>query len=249
MPSYRYLKDIKPEDLQQNAPPQLDPKEKRKNWWHYQWKIVLVCAIGVLLVGLFIADIVRTEEADVTIGIITPSYMPDDLLTVMEEQFELYADDWNKDKKVKVSVELFNISTSEEQGAAQDPNIQMASVVRMSSALSTGECFIMITDDRYADEYQDSFNIFYDDEDGQVKEDINDYSVALKDIPAFNDMDLTFSVFDGTEIDGKEAIGDFRVNLRPLQERLTEKKKPAARWEASNEFFERIMAGEKADRD
>lgn len=36
MASYRYERDIKPEDLIQETPPPLTPAQQRANWWHYQ---------------------------------------------------------------------------------------------------------------------------------------------------------------------------------------------------------------------
>ncbi len=35
MASYRYERDIKPEDLIQETPPPLTPAQQRANWWHW----------------------------------------------------------------------------------------------------------------------------------------------------------------------------------------------------------------------
>ena len=35
MASYRYERDITPEDLIQETPPPLTPAQQRANWWHY----------------------------------------------------------------------------------------------------------------------------------------------------------------------------------------------------------------------
>lgn len=46
MASYRYERDIRPEDLIPDQPPQLTPAQRRANWWHYHWYYValLLCA-------------------------------------------------------------------------------------------------------------------------------------------------------------------------------------------------------------
>ena len=40
MASYRYERDIRPEDLIPDQPPQLTPAQRRANWWHYHWYYV-----------------------------------------------------------------------------------------------------------------------------------------------------------------------------------------------------------------
>ena len=42
MASYRYERDIKPEDLIQETPPPLTPAQQRANWWHYHWYLSLI---------------------------------------------------------------------------------------------------------------------------------------------------------------------------------------------------------------
>ena len=40
MASYRYERNIRPEDLVQEPPRVLTPQERRANWWHYHWYYV-----------------------------------------------------------------------------------------------------------------------------------------------------------------------------------------------------------------
>lgn len=51
MASYRYERDIKPEDLIQETPPPLTPAQQRANWWHYHWYYVVLIAAALLAVG------------------------------------------------------------------------------------------------------------------------------------------------------------------------------------------------------
>ena len=48
MASYRYERDIKPEDLIQETPPPLTPAQQRANWWHYHWYYVVLIAAALL---------------------------------------------------------------------------------------------------------------------------------------------------------------------------------------------------------
>lgn len=54
MASYRYERDITPEDLIQETPPPLTPAQQRANWWHYHWYYVVLIAAALLAVGYFV---------------------------------------------------------------------------------------------------------------------------------------------------------------------------------------------------
>lgn len=79
MPSYRYTKDIKPEELQQETEPEYSKKDRAKNWWHYHWKWLLLGAAALGLVAVFVLEVVRVEEPDLSFGIVTREIIPDGL--------------------------------------------------------------------------------------------------------------------------------------------------------------------------
>ena len=54
MASYRYERDIKPEDLVPEKPRELTPAEARANWWHYHWYYVVLIAAAELAIGYFV---------------------------------------------------------------------------------------------------------------------------------------------------------------------------------------------------
>ena len=47
MASYRYERNISPEDLVPEKTRELTPAEARANWWHYHWYYVVLIAATV----------------------------------------------------------------------------------------------------------------------------------------------------------------------------------------------------------
>ena len=50
MASYRYERNISPEDLVPEKTRELTPAEARANWWHYHWYYVVLIAAAVFCV-------------------------------------------------------------------------------------------------------------------------------------------------------------------------------------------------------
>lgn len=71
MASYRYERDIKPEDLIPEAPRQLTPAETRANWWHYHWYYVALVAAAVLAIGYFVWSRVTEVKPDYTVAVVS----------------------------------------------------------------------------------------------------------------------------------------------------------------------------------
>ena len=69
MASYRYERDIKPEDLIQETPPPLTPAQQRANWWHYHWYYVVLIAAALLAVGMFLSSLTDNQGLAAGIGI------------------------------------------------------------------------------------------------------------------------------------------------------------------------------------
>ena len=71
MASYRYERDIKPEDLIQETPPPLTPAQQRANWWHYHWYYVVLIAAALLAVGYFVWNRVTEVQPDYTVAVVS----------------------------------------------------------------------------------------------------------------------------------------------------------------------------------
>ena len=71
MASYRYERDITPEDLIQETPPPLTPAQQRANWWHYHWYYVVLIAAALLAVGYFVWSRVTEVQPDYTVAVVS----------------------------------------------------------------------------------------------------------------------------------------------------------------------------------
>lgn len=104
MASYRYERDIRPEDLIPDKPRQLTPAEARANWWHYHWYYVVLIAAAVLAIGYFVWSRVTEVEPDYTVTVVGRADPDAAFLSELETKLEAAADDVNGDGKVKVNV-------------------------------------------------------------------------------------------------------------------------------------------------
>lgn len=125
MPSYRYTKDIKPEELENKPQRELSKKEKRANWWHYNWRWVAGVAVLIAIAAFFVRDLLIKTLPDYTIGFIGTQHMPEPLKEQLEKTLSAEITDINQDGKTIVQIETFVI----------DPEADASSV---PSAVSSG---------------------------------------------------------------------------------------------------------------
>lgn len=272
MPSYQYLKDIKPEDLQPEPDKNYSKKEKASNWWHYHWIWFVVGGIALVLIIFFVRDIVTQVDPDLTIGVLNPSGLPDQLTTKLEEQLAELTEDTNGDGQVSVRVSVFTVNApmSEEEIAAaeaeaqnpspaensaedfsatmtvDDPYTQMAGVTQLSGALGDGNPIIYISAPDEAPAYQMGYGIFGGSDGTTPPDDADVYELTVRfaDVPVLAGLDLNFELYDGTVISGQELLAEYRVGLRPLYDtQLEDKKDGAAKWEAGNSLLQSWLAG------
>ena len=97
MASYRYERDIKPEDLIQETPPPLTPAQQRANWWHYHWYYVVLIAAALLAVGYFVWNRVTEVQPDYTVAVVSRTDPDTAFLSQLETQLEALAGDVNGD--------------------------------------------------------------------------------------------------------------------------------------------------------
>ena len=164
MASARYTLNIKPEDLQQEAAPELTAAEKRANWLHYnKWLLIGLTALAIF-VGIFIHDISTNVEADYSIAIVTASSLDDEALTSLEEALTPFFDDANGDGQVAIDV-VHYMKNYDDPSLTKDldANVTMAGDMQLMADLSTAVSQIFITDSFTG--MQDATNafVFWDD--------------------------------------------------------------------------------------
>ena len=220
MPSYRYLKDIKPEDVKPPEPPkEPNRREKTANWWHYHWYHVLGAVLVVAVTVYFIVDMRSGDKPDVSIGLVTEDELPSGFTELLQEQFATGIPDMNGDGQVTVSVNLFTVELSEEEAAALsqgeqseslgqgagNPYAQMAGVTRLSTALKEGDPAFLIVSPAHMDSYV-----------GDELRSRNASIVALRQLPGFGRMDLRYELL-GESFDGSEWLEEYYVAVVPAE--------------------------------
>lgn len=245
MASARYTLNIKPEDIQPDAPPpELTPKEKRENFWfYYKWHVIGGAFAFVLLFTLF-WDIVTQVKPDYTIGIISSNTLPAGIGEVMAERLTPCFDDRNGDGRVVVSVVEYTIGSGEALNGI-DPNVQMANSTKLMGDLDMGESMLFLTDDL---EYFEEQYFLFAYNDGSVPEEgaQPDYSrmgVRWGDCPTLTALELgSAGDFAGVPgIDYQSFLQDFRLVQRIIGgTKLEDNQKAIAYHAACAEKFEEL---------
>ncbi len=251
MPSYQYLRDIKPEDIQPEKPPELTPKEKRKNWWHYHRVWVLAGVLALAVVGYSVFEMVTRVNPDLTVTAITPYALPAQLVAKLEDGLEAYMDDVNGDGRVVVRVATITLNTQDpaaagEMALGEDPNVAMANQVKLSGDLQTGESMLFILEGKNADVYQNVYGVFSAADGGQAPEAMPAAELGLRfaDTPGLLAMDMVLEDETGGSWDPHEELGDYLIGLRPYYGTALEgNADQLARWEYAKQVLQALAAG------
>ena len=147
MASYRYERDIKPEDLVPEKPRELTPAEARANWWHYHWCYVVLIAAAVLAIGYFVWSRVTEVEPDYTVAVVGRADPDAAFLSELETKLEAVADDVNGDGKVKVNVKSIWLALDFETQDASLRQLMESSEEKLNSDFYLCESTIFIVDD------------------------------------------------------------------------------------------------------
>lgn len=147
MASYRYERNIKPEDLLPETPRELTPAEKRANWWHYHWYYVLLIAATVAAVGYFVWSRVTEVKPDYTVAVVSRTDPDAAFLAEVEERLEALGEDVNGDGKVKVNVKGIWLAVDYYDGDVSLQKLMQSSEDKLNSDFYLCESTIFIVDD------------------------------------------------------------------------------------------------------
>lgn len=183
MASYRYERDINPEDLNPEKPRELTNAEARANWWHYHWYYVLAAVLAVLAVGYFVWGQVTEVEPDYTVAVIGSSDPDAMFLSDLKTKLESVADDVNGDGKVTVQVKSIWLSFNFEQQDVSTRQLIESSENKLNTDLYLCESTIFIVNDPVA--LQQRYGCFRnedgtDPQDGDIVN-IDDFAVPLEE--------------------------------------------------------------------
>ena len=92
MASYRYERNIRPEDLVQEPPRVLTPKERRANWWHYHWYYVALILAALLAAGWYAWQNLTAVRPDYVVTVVSRTDPAPELLEQVQAQLEAVGD-------------------------------------------------------------------------------------------------------------------------------------------------------------
>ena len=118
-------------------PPELTPRQKMDNWWHYHWLYVVAAIAGALIAGSIIKDTVFRPRPDYQVGVVSRYELPVDTANALTEALTGFGEDLNGDGKVLVQLNQYTVDFHSEETNA-DAYSQMAGVTRLSADLQSG---------------------------------------------------------------------------------------------------------------
>ena len=134
MASYRYERDIKPEDITPMRERHYTRKERWSNWWDYNLKWVVIIGLASAFIGYcLIGQYFFTVHADYNVAFVAPYYMPEDTLNTLQEQLALYGEDLNGDGEVVVTVNMYTLSYNTDTETESDAYLTMAGTTKLAT--------------------------------------------------------------------------------------------------------------------
>ncbi|MGN0706536.1 MAG: hypothetical protein ACI4JC_00855 [Faecalibacterium sp.] len=147
MASYRYERDIKPEDLIPDVPRQLTKQESRANWWHYHWVYVALIAAAVFAIVFFVWQRVREVEPDYIVTVVGCNDPDTAFLEELEQKLTALALDENEDGKVVVWIKSIWLDLYYDGMDAEKRRLMNSSQDKLNADFYLCESAIFIVDD------------------------------------------------------------------------------------------------------
>lgn len=247
MASARYLLNIQPEPPEQ-PPEKMTRKKKLENFWfYYKWHLI-IGAVVLVLVGSFVYEMASQVDPDYQIAIVTETMLPDAVLEGLETQLAGFADDFNSDGKIKVSVMQYNLSIGGGDATnPADPYTQMAGSTKLMADAQSGDSMLYLTDDVKG--FQAAHSLFaYNDGTTPAEGETPDFSrmgVQWADCPKLAALDLGQAVqFDGTSVPAQDYMKSFVLLPRAFEgTAVADKQKLVAYHESSLRLFDALTDG------
>ncbi len=253
MPSYQYLRDIKPEDLKPEEKKELTAREKRKNWWHYHKVWVIVGSLLLAVVGYSVFEVVTRVNPDLNVTLLAPYSLPEPLITKLEDGLETFIEDINGDGRVVARISAL-IITAPDTGATgtagytdmgEDPNVIIANEVKLSADLQTGESMLFLLEGTMAETYQLGYGIFGTSDGAMAPEGSPAAELGLRfaNVPGLRSMDLTLEDDTGGSLDAHEVMDSYYIGLRPYYGTALEgNSEQLERWEYARGLLQAMAA-------
>ncbi len=220
MASYRYERDIKPEDITPMRERNYTRKERWSNWWDYNLKWVVIIGLASAFIGYcLIGQYFFTVHADYNVAFVAPYYMPEDTLNTLQEQLALYGEDLNGDGEVVVTVNMYTLSYNTDTETESDAYLTMAGTTKLATDVQGAlSCIFILYDPAGFQESTGTLRYL----DGSLPVSGSDsdwWNMVYRwtDCPVLAGLDLGFYGPDSTQNysgDSQKYMSDFYVAFR-----------------------------------
>lgn len=138
------------------------PKGRWQNFWFYHTKHVIIAILAAGIAAYSIASALNTVKPDYSIGLLTTTVYPDNVVDALSAEMEKYGQDLNGDGKVVVEINQYCLSldtgsseaadsqdsASSETltGITQDPQLVMAYQTKFTADFTAGTSIIFISE-------------------------------------------------------------------------------------------------------
>lgn len=147
MASYRYERNIRPEDLVQEPPRVLTPKERRANWWHYHWYYVALILAALLAAGWYAWQNLTAVRPDYVVTVVSRTDPAPELLEQVQAQLEAVGSDENGDGRITVEVNSIWLDLSAMQEGGDFARLMESSQEKLNATFYLGESTLFLVDD------------------------------------------------------------------------------------------------------
>lgn len=160
MASYRYTRDIRPEDLQPEPVHQMTPAEKRRNFWYYNKRRILIALAVLAVVGYTVWQQASQVQPDYQVGLLSSRPVTAAASQLLEQVLEQACDDRNGDGQVAVQLSVYEL-------ASDTPEEVMAGTARLAGDTQANANAFFLVDDLTAFS-NETFTGLFADEDGRA---------------------------------------------------------------------------------
>ncbi len=229
MASARYTLNIKPDEPEEKR--EYTKKEKFQNFWHYHKFIILGIIAAIIIVVSMIIEVTSVEEADYNIGILNYTAVQQDALDALAAEIETRVEDINGDGEVIVYINQYTLANSDDPDAYVDPNVQMASITKISADLQFGTSIIFLAEDLQT--FDEQFELFaYNDTSTPAEDNSNydnigydwdecailssldtEYTDSFDNVyslqSVFEDYSIALRIWEGTSLENDEDVQEY----------------------------------------
>jgi len=243
----RYLLNVGEDSIHTGVIELKTRKDKWKNWWYYNKRILLFATILAVVVFSWIYAVVTNVEPDYTIGMITSFHVPSEVRETLEEYLEPFCDDRNGDGKVTVCVNSYVFGDT---STNQDYQMLQAAYARFAGDASLGSCMIYIHDQDGTDALGDVLEGFFMYNDGTpMEEGAMDFENASR--PWSDFAGLADFTADGSDLSNwtpqvvQELCKRLSISIRTTEGAVEKDQELTAYHQDSVKLLERLETGER----